>query len=49
MKKWISTAQCPLLVWSTTRKMVPMTGHNFGEFGNSNIVSALSELTGVVA
>ena len=33
MKKWISTAQCPLLVWSTIRKMVPTTGHDSGEFG----------------
>lgn len=49
MRKWISTAQCPLLVWNTTRKMVPTTGHNFGEFGNSNIMSGLSEVTGVVA
>lgn len=44
MKKWISTAQSLLLVWSTTRKTVPTTGHDSGEFGNSNIVSGLSKV-----
>lgn len=49
MKKWISTAQSPLLVWSTIRKTVPTTGHDSGEFGNSNIVSGLSKVAGLLA
>jgi len=49
VKKWISTAQSPLLVWSTIRKMVLMTGHDSGEFGKSNIVSGLSKVAGLLA
>lgn len=30
VKKWISIAQSPLLVWSITRKMVPTTGQDSG-------------------
>ena len=30
VKKWISIAQSPLLVWSITRKMVPTTGRDSG-------------------
>ena len=49
MKKWISTAQSPLLVWSTIRKMVPTTGHDSGEFGKSDIVPGLSKVAGLLA